>query len=506
VARLRSAPILDRNPPHRLVAKRPRTHPDPKRHPPLQTPPAATASCNNYGMTTNAAIYLRISLDQTGEGFAVDRQGEDCTKIAKDRGWTVTETYIDNSISASNRKVKRPAYDRMVADHNAGRFEALICWDLDRLTRQPRQLEDWIEAAEEHGLKLVTATSTDVDLTNPTGRSNARLKAAFARQEVEQKSVRQVRAAKQRADRGKPPAGIRLTGYTATTSEVIPSEAALVLELFEKFAAGESLVGLVRYLTREGIPTRAGKPWTRQSIHAMLTNPRYAGRAIYQGKANGKSGDWEAIVPEGLFDLVQSRLDDPVRKTNRVGTDRKYLGSSLYRCGDCNGVVHISGQSYVCLDCRLLRTREPIDAHVLDVIRAELAGPDVAARFVPNNDARFAALEAQAKELRNQIEVNRANYRNGLPMDLWQERDVVLATELHRVDTARVTMLTGSAIAGILTSNDPVAAFDHAGLGEQRMLVNALLDVRLLRGRRGRNVFDPATVIITAKGTRPSAA
>ena len=45
----------------------------------------------------------------------------------------------------------------MVQDYDAGLFDALVCWDLDRLTRQPRQLEDWIERAEERGLVITTA-------------------------------------------------------------------------------------------------------------------------------------------------------------------------------------------------------------------------------------------------------------------------------------------------------------------------------------------------------------
>ncbi len=74
-------------------------------------------------MATNAAIYLRISLDRTGEELGVDRQREDCEEIARQRGWRVVETYVDNSISASKRKVRRPSYDRMVADHAAGKFQ-----------------------------------------------------------------------------------------------------------------------------------------------------------------------------------------------------------------------------------------------------------------------------------------------------------------------------------------------------------------------------------------------
>ncbi|MGB8960824.1 MAG: recombinase family protein, partial [Pseudonocardiaceae bacterium] len=51
----------------------------------------------------SCAIYLRISLDPTGEGLAVERQRQDCKRIARQRGWTVAQTYVDNSISATER-------------------------------------------------------------------------------------------------------------------------------------------------------------------------------------------------------------------------------------------------------------------------------------------------------------------------------------------------------------------------------------------------------------------
>lgn len=46
---------------------------------------------------TPCAIYLRVSLDATGEHLAVERQHDDCEKIAADRGWRVVETYIDRA-------------------------------------------------------------------------------------------------------------------------------------------------------------------------------------------------------------------------------------------------------------------------------------------------------------------------------------------------------------------------------------------------------------------------
>lgn len=146
-----------------------------------------------------AAIYLRVSLDLTGEGLAVERQREDCERIVRERDWSIVETYVDNSISATDKSKARPAYDRTVADYKANRFDALVCWDLDRLTRQPRQLEDWIDAAEERGLRLVTANG-EADLSTDGGRMYARIKAAVARAEVERKGARQSSAQQQRAN------------------------------------------------------------------------------------------------------------------------------------------------------------------------------------------------------------------------------------------------------------------------------------------------------------------
>ena len=60
-----------------------------------------------------AAIYLRISLDREMDGLAIDRQREDCEKLAQFRGWEIVETYVDQSISASDKTKKRPAYLRI---------------------------------------------------------------------------------------------------------------------------------------------------------------------------------------------------------------------------------------------------------------------------------------------------------------------------------------------------------------------------------------------------------
>lgn len=439
---------------------------------------------------TRAAVYLRISLDATGEQLAVSRQRDDCLALVRERGWLLTEEYVDNSVSAYKKSVSRPAYDRMVKDFHADRFDALVCWDLDRLTRQPRQLEDWIDAAEEKGLRLVTANG-EADLSTDGGRLFARIKASVARAEMERKSARQKAAAAQRAERGKPPAGVRLTGYT-TKGELIEDEAATVREVFAKFDRGESLKGIAAWLAAEGVPTRRGGAWNPSTVRALLVNPRYAGRAIYQGSVTGKAGGWPYIVQEDVFDRVQMRLDDPRRKTNREGTERRYLGSGLYRCSVCRGRLRShSGKRYRCPEGgHLTRLAPSIDAFVLEVIRARLARPDLTELLAPSDDgSAVKAASDEVRRLRARLSAVEHDYDSGLI----DGRRFAVATEKVKAELAAAererARLSGHG-SSVLGAPDPVEAFDQAPLAVKREVIELLAEVVLSPAERGRK-FKP---------------
>ena len=103
-----------------------------------------------------AAVYARISSDVTGEGLGVKRQLEDCRKLAKDRGWVVAEEYVDNDISAFTGKA-RPAYERMLSDIQDGHRDGVIVYNLDRLTRQPIELEQFSQVCERAGVRQMAS-------------------------------------------------------------------------------------------------------------------------------------------------------------------------------------------------------------------------------------------------------------------------------------------------------------------------------------------------------------
>lgn len=468
-----------------------------------------------------AAIYLRVSLDQTGEGLAVERQREDCEDIARSRGWTVVETYTDNSVSAYNKAKSRPNYDRMVEDYKVGRFNALITWDLDRLTRQPRQLEDWIDAAESQGLRLVTANG-EADLQTDGGRMYARIKAAVARAEMERKGARQSRAQQQRAAKGRPPRGVRATGYTLDGA-LVPEEADAIRAVYQAFANGSSLRAIAAALSGAQptvraigdrtfvqdlpksvpqLPTRSGRPWNPTSVTSILRNPRYAGWSMLEGEIVRDSsgapvrGQWDAIVPDGLWLDVQRRLDDPQRKSNRAGTDRKHLGSGLYLCGICGAPVRAHGLRYRCAG-HIMRVRDRIDEMVLEFVQLRLGRPDLAGLLSVQDDDRMESLIREEQAQRDRIRRARTDYKSEMiDGELFAEIKHEADLKIAALEAERVSLSAGTAATEILLASSPVAAFEAADLAARRAVIDLLCEVRLHAAPRGRKTFDPSTVDI----------
>jgi hypothetical protein len=77
-----------------------------------------------------AAIYCRISHDKTGAGLGVERQKQDCRELAARLGWSVTEVFCDNDLSAYSGK-RRPRYQALLEAIRAGRIDAVLTWHTD---------------------------------------------------------------------------------------------------------------------------------------------------------------------------------------------------------------------------------------------------------------------------------------------------------------------------------------------------------------------------------------
>jgi site-specific DNA recombinase len=445
------------------------------------------------------AIYTRISKDQAGDEHGVENQLAVAEQLAASRGWEVASRLSDNDISATNGK-HRPGYQKLMEAASRREFEAVIVFHTSRLWRNRRERADGIEILRKAGVSVIAVKGPSLDMSTAYGRGMAGLLGEFDTMEAEVKSERQQLAALQRAERGKPPLGPRLTGY-GTDGSLVAHEAAIVAEMFERFHAGDSLRGIVAWLSETGVPTRNGRPWNPSSVRTILVNPRYAGRAVYDGKVNGRTGTWEPVVEEWLFDDVQVKLTDP-RRRSQVGTDRKYLGSGLYLCAVCDRPVrsHTSagvGPRYRCPEGgHLTRSASAIDAYVLAVLRERLGRPDLQGLLTAPESPQAREAAAEIRRLRGRLRKTEADYDADL-IDgrRYKIKSEKVRAELAAAEAARTRLLAGSGVARTLTAPDPVTAFGAAPLGIQRAVLAFFMTVRLAPAPRGRH-FDPGTVYI----------
>src|SRR5689334_6330799 len=115
------------------------------------------SSGNAFSRPQRAAGYVRISRDPYGQEKGVSRQIEDIKALAAKLGWTIVEIFIENDTSAYKKRkvtlpdgstayrVIRPEFARMLEALASGAIDGIIVYDLDRLARQPRDLEDLID-------------------------------------------------------------------------------------------------------------------------------------------------------------------------------------------------------------------------------------------------------------------------------------------------------------------------------------------------------------------------
>jgi len=275
-----------------------------------------------------AGLYARISLDRSGEGLGVERQIADCTARAKALGWRIADTYVDNDISASTGGA-RPQYERLMADLQARRIDAVVVYDLDRLTRRSIELARFMEAHKALAFGLANVVG-DVDLATASGRMMATIRGAVAQQESERLGERVKRQKQQRAERGLQQGGrYRALGYTRNW-RVLEEEAAVVRDIFQRRVRGQSTTSIAKTLNAQGRKTTAGGHWRQPSVASLLSKPHYAGLVAMHGGIIGKATH-EAIVDEATW-----RAANSVRVQMQPGHNaRAHLLSGILRCGVC---------------------------------------------------------------------------------------------------------------------------------------------------------------------------
>jgi DNA invertase Pin-like site-specific DNA recombinase len=458
--------------------------------------------------TQRAAVYARISDARGDDTAGVERQVEDCLALAESRGFEVVDRYIDNNRSAYSG-ARRPEYERLLADVEAGRVDVIVVWASDRLYRRLADLEQLVE--ELQGVEVATCHSGEVNLDSADGRLHARMLGTVAQHSSEKSAERVARAAEQRARAGKFSGGKRRFGYSADGSELVEDEAEALRWAYSYVIDGGTMGGVVREFEARGLRGPLGARLTHPAVRDYLLRPMNAGVAVYQGVEVGTT-DLPRIVDEDTWRTARAILTDPARRSTRGRPPKTLLGGLLV-CTVCEGKLYGGTRTrtaddrdpaYLCRAGHVSRLRSLVDGfvstavlHYLDNNRDALGASIADYRSgTDGGAARTAeALRAERQALEDAFargDLDVAAYAHGIKANN-ARREALDAAAVEEAPTGRT-------VGRLVSAPDVRAAWDAADMDTRRAIVREVVaEVRI--GPNGTpGAFDPDSIAVVWQG------
>ncbi len=307
------------------------------------------------------AVYCRVSTDERldMEFNSLDAQRaavEAFIESQRGQGWqALPERYDDGGYTGAN--TDRPAFQRLMADIEAGEIDVVATYKLDRLSRSLLDFMKTMEIFQRRGVTFVSVTQ-QFNTTTSVGRFTLNLLASFAEFERETISERTRDKMAATRKRGLWTGGPVPLGYRIVEKRLMPDEAevARVREIFQLFLDLKSVMAVVDELRRRNWRVKGGKggPHTKASVRHLLTNPTYIGKVRSGGALY--PGVHEPIVDEATWDAVQTLLSTSDRPYRAPSGKSTALLRGLLFCGACGSTMspHFSQKrgrryhSYVC--------------------------------------------------------------------------------------------------------------------------------------------------------------
>ncbi len=353
-----------------------------------------------------AAIYSRKSKITT-KGESILNQIELCKHEGTHLGIDKFIIYEDEGFSGKN--IKRPQFQKMLSDAKEKKFNVLICYRLDRISRNISDFSTLINQLDNLHINFISV-SEQFDTSSPMGRAMMYIASVFAQLERETigERVRDNMLELSKSGHwlgGQTPLGYESKKINYLDSNIkektmyalspIKEELDVVAFIYDKYLLYKSISQVFITVFQKNIKTKNGTDFNKKRIQLILRNPLYvrANEAVMKhleligmnvmgnvdgihgiltyNKSKGSKtkrdiGEWIAAVSthEGIIDAptwlaIQQILDKNKNKAPRMGTSRAALLTGTLKCYKCGKSMivkhgHISAQTnkkiqyYVC--------------------------------------------------------------------------------------------------------------------------------------------------------------
>lgn len=312
------------------------------------------------------AIHCRVSTEEQSEnGYSIDEQERLLEEWCKKMGYVIYKCYSDRGISGKNIK-DRPALKELLSDAKAGKFDMVISWKINRVSRKLEDVLKIVNLLEKNNITF-KSYSEPFETDTPAGRMQFQMMALigeFERGTIAQ-NVKMGMIAKAKSGNW---CGGRVLGYDLVPNnspeeekkgknklKINEKEAEIVRFIFNEYSKGKGYKAITNQINKLGYKTKKGNDFSVGSIRDILTNPVYIGEIRYNVRQNWSEkrrrninpnpirvkGKHEAIIDRELWDKVQLILESKKGKPSRI-YDGEYPLTGILRCPKCGAGMVIS--------------------------------------------------------------------------------------------------------------------------------------------------------------------
>ena len=296
-------------------------------------------------------LYPRVSTKgQVEDGYSLDFQVEKMLAYCKAMDYAVVGIYSDNGYSGAN--LERPGIQRIIQEAPTGKFDAVIVYKLDRLSRSQKHTMYMLEDVFIPNDIAFVSMSESFDTSTQFGIAMVGILSVFAQLERANIKERTFDGRKGRAKKGSwHGGGYDPIGYDYIDGKLVinKKEAEQVRMVYEYYAAGMTITEIIRRM--EHFTTKHGDWHHPETIANVLDNPLYAGIIHFD---NVKTPDSHtAIISKELYNNVADMRSGVHKHTKK---DSKYLLSGLVYCKNCGARYFVkknpNGNLFYCCHSR----------------------------------------------------------------------------------------------------------------------------------------------------------
>jgi len=301
-----------------------------------------------------AALYARVSTPGQGEEdkASIPEQIARIEKYCQEKGYVIVDRYVD--IGYSGAKSKRPEFQRMLTNAKDSKFDVLVCWKADRLSRCMFPAAALMEITEPLGISL-EAVEEHLDV------NYFAMLAVVGKMELDNMKARIRMGQEARANRGKMQ-GRAPFGYFYDVDtgryEIDEKEGGVVRWIFDLYIGGIPTRQIAAKLNATGTSTkgRSRLGWTPSKVSDLLSKRFYYGEGYYNRRANSVTKqklkpmeawiplEYPALVSREIFEAALARKDS----NNHFCSGRSgkvYLLPGLLFCEECGKKFYLSRHS-----------------------------------------------------------------------------------------------------------------------------------------------------------------